>query len=81
MAKPGLAEPVPLDSELTVAMGFREIFKEKEKLFAMTAHAEDYHLYVSVGKLDGTPTLALPYDNDDGHRRYKIGAIILEPRR
>ena len=80
VAKPGLAEPVQLDSELTVAMGFREVFRGQKKLFAMTAHAGDYHLYVSVGKLDGTPVLALPYDNDDGHRRYKIGAITLEPR-
>lgn len=32
-------------------------------------------LYVSVGKVDGTPVYELPLDNDDGQRRYKIGKI------
>jgi len=36
-------------------------------------------LYVSVGMHDGTPVIALPYENDDGHRRYKLGTIQLLP--
>jgi hypothetical protein len=24
---------------------------------------------------DGTPIIALPHENDDGHRRYKLGTI------
>lgn len=37
----------------------------------------NYDLYVSVGRSDGTPTLALPLDRDDGQRRYKVGRINL----
>ena len=36
-------------------------------------------LYVSVGLRDGTPVIALPHENDDGHRRYKLGTIALLP--
>jgi len=36
-----------------------------------------YDVYVSVGLCDGTPVIALPLENDDGHRRYKIGKITL----
>ncbi len=81
VAEPGQAKAVTLDSELTVAMGFREVFRGKDKLFAMTCRPGDYDLYVSVGALDGTPVLALPYDHDDGHRRYRIGPIRLDERR
>jgi len=28
---------------------------------------------------DGTPVIALPHENDDGHRRYKLGTIRLLP--
>lgn len=38
-----------------------------------------YDLYVSVGMRDGTPTLALPLNQDDGQKRYKIGSILLDP--
>ena len=36
-----------------------------------------YDVYISVGQLDGTPVLELPYHNDDGKKRYKIGTITL----
>jgi len=39
-----------------------------------------YDLYISVGKRDGTPTIAMPLKDDDGQRRYKIGQIILKPK-
>ncbi len=80
VADPGKAKPVQLDSELTVAMGFREIFRGEDKLFAMTANPGEYELYISVGKLDGTPVYQLPYNNEDGHKRYKIGPIKLMER-
>jgi len=38
-----------------------------------------YDLYVSVGMRDGTPVIALPHENNDGHRRYKLGTIQLLP--
>ena len=34
-----------------------------------------YDVYISVGSLTGTPEIALPLPNDDGHRRYRLGTI------
>ena len=34
-----------------------------------------YDVFISVGKEDGTPVIALPLANQDGHRRYKLGQI------
>ncbi len=34
-----------------------------------------YAVYVSIGKSDGTPVIALPLTGDDGKHRYKIGQI------
>ena len=47
---------------------------------APTTLAGDYDLYVSVGRRDGTPVIALPLDGDDGQRRYKVGRITIKPR-
>jgi hypothetical protein len=45
---------------------------------APTTLAGDYDLYVSVGRRDGTPEIALPLDGDDGARRYKVGSITIQ---
>ncbi len=37
-----------------------------------------YEVFVSVGQRDGTPVIALPLANHDGHRRYKVGQIRLK---
>lgn len=37
-------------------------------------------VFISVGRRDGTPVLALPMNGDDGHRRYKVGSIRLAAR-
>jgi len=37
-----------------------------------------YDVYVSVGRRDGTPVIALPLSQDDGQRRYKIGQLQIE---
>ena len=37
-----------------------------------------YDVYISVGKADGTPVIALPLTGDDGKRRYKLGAIVVK---
>ena len=47
--------------------------------FAPATQPGTYDLSVSVGLRDGTPVIALPYDNDDGHRRYKLGTVRLLP--
>ncbi|MFC1600951.1 beta-galactosidase [Candidatus Sumerlaeota bacterium] len=46
-------------------------------LYAPTTRPGTYDLYVSVGKRDGTPVLALPLKAGDGKRRYKLGQITL----
>lgn len=45
--------------------------------FFRTCKPDIYDVYVSGEKLDGTPELELPYHNDDGKKRYKIGKITL----
>jgi hypothetical protein len=46
---------------------------------APTTVAGIYDVYVSVGRRDGTPVIALPLSQDDGQRRYKIGQLQVEP--
>ena len=45
---------------------------------APTTRPGTYDVFLSVGSRDGTPIFALPYEGDDGGRRYKIGRIELE---
>lgn len=40
-----------------------------------------YDVFVSVGRRDGTPLLALPLADPDGKRRYKLGQIRLTARK
>ena len=46
-------------------------------VIAPTTKPGVYDVHVSVGKRDGTPVIALPLKDDDGHRRYKLGKIEL----
>jgi hypothetical protein len=46
-------------------------------LIAPTTLPGTYDVYVSVGRRDGTPVIALPLANGDGQRRYKVGTITL----
>ena len=43
--------------------------------FAPNMAPGDYAVYVSVGRKDGTPVIALPLPDDDGRRRYRLGAM------
>ena len=36
-----------------------------------------YDVYISVGRRDGTPTIALPLAGNDGGQRYKLGQVTL----
>ena len=38
----------------------------------------EFDVFVSVGKVDGTPVYELPLPGCDGHRRYKLGKIRFE---
>jgi hypothetical protein len=46
-------------------------------LVAPTTRPGDYEVYVSVGDRDGTPRIALPLPDGDGHRRYRLGRMRL----
>lgn len=45
---------------------------------APTTRPGAYDVYVSVGRRDGTPVIALPLEGDDGQRRYRLGEITLK---
>jgi hypothetical protein len=47
--------------------------------FAPNMPAGTFDLFVSVGRRDGTPVIALPLPDDDGHRRYRLGTMEVLP--
>jgi len=71
-ASAGKAPVKELRTECTAAM---ETYGHSAKV-----KSGSYELYVSAGKRDGTPVIALPYEDNDGHRRYKIGRIQIQGR-
>lgn len=52
---------------------------EMECRFAANAPAGEFGVYVSLGRLDGAPEIALPHEGHDGHRRYRAGTIRVLP--
>jgi hypothetical protein len=46
--------------------------------FAPATRPGSYDLFISVGTRDGTPTIALPLADNDGHRRYRLGGVTLQ---
>jgi hypothetical protein len=36
-----------------------------------------FGVYISVGTATGEPVIALPLPDDDGHRRYRLGSILV----
>ena len=52
-------------------------YADKAGVFFRACHPGTYKLYVSVGSKNGTPIFELPYEGDDGHRRYYIGDMII----
>jgi hypothetical protein len=38
-----------------------------------------YDVFVSVGTSTGTPKIALPLPDDDGHHRYRLGKLTIQP--
>lgn len=57
------------------ALARRHTSEFRVGLFAPTTKAGTYDVYISVGKRDGTPVIALPLPDDDGQRRYKLGVV------
>jgi len=64
-APPGQAQPVQRTYQAVVG------------LFGPATKPGEYDVYISVGRADGTPTIALPLDGDDGQHRYRLGRITL----
>lgn len=53
-------------------------YADGPRQFAPATKAGPCELFISVGRPDGTPTLALPLKDDDGHHRYKLGSVVLD---
>ena len=55
--------------------------KELRSPFALAEVVKSgtYEVFISVGDRDGTPRLALPLKDNDGHRRYHLGTITVAP--
>jgi hypothetical protein len=71
----GLVTPIPMINEgVILRMKQRKTYPPFSDNVP-TLKPGTYAVYVSVGKADGTPVIALPLAGDDGRRRYKIGRI------
>ena len=70
VAAPGEASVKPLESRFVVAMRHGD--------HDPPVKPGMYDLFVSVGKPDGTPTIALPLRGDDGQKRYKVGQVMIK---
>ncbi|MCX6362205.1 MAG: DUF4832 domain-containing protein [Armatimonadetes bacterium] len=55
----------------------RRLFRASVGEVAPIVKPGRYDVFVSVGRRDGTPVIALPLANDDGARRYRLGAITV----
>ena len=74
VAKPGEAPTTSRDVEFTVAQAFSNSFGT----FSRSCPTGDFEIYFSVGTVYGSPVLALPYPDDDGHKRYRMGSVRIE---
>jgi len=75
VASPGLAPVERVRARFTVALRHRDPAGNH----APATRPGNSTLFVSIGSRDGTPQIALPLPDEDGHRRYKMGQIRLLP--
>lgn len=73
-ASPGKAEAKTAKSKFIIA----RVHADAKGPHSRSCKPGKYSLYVSVGALDGTPGLELPYGDSDSNMRYKIGEITVE---
>ena len=73
VGKPGEAAATRRQVEFTVAQAFTNSFGT----FRRSCPTGTFEIYFSVGTVYGSPILQLPYDNDDGHKRYRMGTVTL----
>ena len=55
-----------------------QVFSNTKGNFSRVCQTGEFSVYVSVGKVDGTPVYELPYDGNDGHKRYYLGKITIK---
>ena len=70
------AQAKKISSVFTIASAF----EDQAQIFFRNVNPGKYDLFVSVGKKDGTPVFELPYNENDGHKRYKMGQIEISDR-
>ena len=73
----GIVTPIPVINDGVVKY-LRETGDYPFGADVPTIKPGTYGLYVSVGKRDGSPVIALPLEGGDGARRYKVGEIMLK---
>jgi hypothetical protein len=68
--------------DLPVGPPLQATTKEVRSSFrwAHNVTAGKYDVLVSVGAREGTPAIALPLPGNDGHKRYRLGAVEVLPR-
>ena len=71
--KPGKAAAMKQEKKFCVA----QRFVNPKGNFGRVCPTGEFEIYFSVGSVDGTPEIALPYDGDDGHKRYLLGNITI----
>jgi len=57
------------------------VYSDGPREFTRSATEGTCDVFISVGTLDGTPTISLPLDNDDGQHRYRVGTVRVTPRK
>ena len=70
---PGKAAAMKQEKKVCVA----HRFVTPKGNFGRVCPTGEFEIYFSVGSVDGTPEIALPYDGDDGHKRYLLGNITI----
>lgn len=70
---PDMITPHAINSTFVIAPEH----SDNKGAFSRACKPGTYDLFVSVGKMDGTPVYELPHEGHDGHKRYKVGVITL----
>jgi hypothetical protein len=65
---------------ITTVFTIAPAFKDPSRVYFRNVNPGKCDLFVSVGKKDGTPVFELPYNENDGHNRYKVGQIEITER-
>ena len=80
VGKPGDAPVEKINSSFVISPTISKGIIDSWYAPYRSAKPGDYDVYFSIGTLDGTPLLELPYEDHDGHKRYKLGNIKVTDR-